>query len=204
MDVFIHPAAIVESESVGSGSRIWAYSHVLAGATVGANCNIGDHCYIESGAMVGSDVTLKNGNMIWDGVTLEDGVFLGPGAILMNDLRPRSPRHAAAAGARYDDDTWLAKTLVRRGSTIGAGAMILPGLTVGEFAFVAAGAIVTRNVPSHALVAGQPAQVRGWVCCCGQDLTFEDASSVTGRCRTCGSVTRVEDRSAETNAHTTE
>lgn len=186
MEAYVHPSAIVEADDIGAGSRVWAFAHVLAGARIGTNCNIGDHCFVETGAVVGNDVTIKNGNMIWEGITVEDGVFLGPGAILTNDRRPRSPR-LPEAGARYRDQTWLARTVLRRGSTIGAGALILPGVSVGEFAFVAAGAVVTRDVPAHALMVGHPAQVRGWVCFCGQDLTFDDPSSCTGRCPTCGS-----------------
>lgn len=195
MDAFIHPAAIVETDRIGTGSRIWAFTHVLAGATIGSDCNIGDHCFVEGGAIVGNGVTIKNGNMVWDGVTLGDGVFLGPGTILMNDLRPRSPRLAEAA-TRYADGAWLARTVVGRGATVGGGAMILPGVTVGPYAFVAAGALVTRDVPAHALVAGQPARVRGWVCGCGHDLTFDDGIAVDGRCAACGSVVQIDRSSA--------
>jgi UDP-2-acetamido-3-amino-2,3-dideoxy-glucuronate N-acetyltransferase len=166
---FIHAAALVETNQVGAGTRIWAFSHVLAGASIGANCNIGDHCFIESNVRIGDDVTIKNGNAIWEGVRLEDGVFVGPAVVFTNDVRPRSPRLAEAA-PRYMDGAWLVSTLVRRGATLGAGAVILAGITIGEFAFVAAGAVVTRDVPPHALVVGTPARPRGWVCRCGSSL----------------------------------
>jgi UDP-2-acetamido-3-amino-2,3-dideoxy-glucuronate N-acetyltransferase len=168
-EVFAHPTAIVESDDVGAGTRIWAYAHVLPGASIGRDCNVGDHCFVEGGASVGDAVTLKNGTAVWEGVTLEDGVFVGPGAVFTNDLRPRSPRYEDAA-ARYADDGWLQTTTVRRGATIGAGAVILPGIEVGAYAMVAAGAVVTRDVPSHALVVGSPARAAGWVCACGARL----------------------------------
>lgn len=164
-----HPSAIVESEQIGEGTRIWAFVHILPGASIGADCNVGDHCYVESGATVGDRVTIKNGVAVWDGVVLEDGVFVGPSVVFTNDKRPRSPRLPEARD-RYADEGWLERTVVRHGATLGAGSIILPGVEIGEFAFVAAGSLVTRDVPAHALVAGQPARVRGWVCRCGADI----------------------------------
>jgi UDP-2-acetamido-3-amino-2,3-dideoxy-glucuronate N-acetyltransferase len=179
---YIHPAAIVESARIGAGTRIWAFTHVLEGASIGDDCNIGDHCYVESGAVVGDRVTIKNGVAVWDGVVLEDGVFVGPAVTFMNDKRPRSPRLPEARHV-YADDRWLERTLVRRGATLGGGAVVLPGVTIGEFAFVAAGALVTRDVPPHSLVAGHPARVRGWVCSCGADVELtDDEPTVCGRC----------------------
>jgi acetyltransferase-like isoleucine patch superfamily enzyme len=105
-------------------------------------------------------VTIKNGNMIWDGVAIEDGVFVGPAVVFTNDLRPRSPR-SAHGRSRYASDDWLATTQVREGASIGAGAVVLPNLTIGAYALVAAGSVVTRDVPAHALVVGSPARVRG-------------------------------------------
>lgn len=180
-DVFAHPTALVESDDVGPGTRIWAYAHVLPGATIGRNCNIGDHCFVEGGARVGDAVTLKNGTMVWEGVTLESGVFVGPGAIFTNDLRPRSPR-GESSGSRYEDSGWLATTTVRRGASIGAGAVILPGLEIGAHAMVAAGAVVTRDVPANALVLGSPARVAGWVCACGARLDEQEGE---GNCNDC-------------------
>ena len=180
--VFIHPTAIVDAKQIGRGTRIWAFAHVMAGVSIGANCNIGDHCFIESGASIGDSVTIKNGNMIWDGVTLEDGVFVGPHAFFTNDLYPRSPR-LAQARAKYSNREWLLPTLVREGASLGAGAVILGGITIGEFAMVGAGAVVAKDVPPYALVVGNPARMLGWVCQCGQRLTFEDRLAT---CRACG------------------
>jgi UDP-2-acetamido-3-amino-2,3-dideoxy-glucuronate N-acetyltransferase len=170
-DVFVHPTAIVESAQVGDGTRVWAYTHVMEGAVIGANCNIGEHSFIESGAIVGSHVTIKNGNMLWEGVHLEDGVFLGPRVAFTNDLYPRSPR-LPQARKRYADRGWLKPTFIGKGASLGAGAVILAGITIGEFSMVGAGATVTRNVPPYGLVIGSPARVRGWVCQCGLPLTF--------------------------------
>jgi acetyltransferase-like isoleucine patch superfamily enzyme len=169
--VFVHPTALVETQQIGQGTRIWAYTHVMKHVPIGASCNIGDHCFIESGAVVGNEVTVKNGNMIWEGVTLEDGVFVGPSVTFTNDRYPRSPR-LPQARERYSSRGWLLPTLVRRGASLGAGAVMLAGITVGEFAMVGAGAVVTRDVPAYALVVGSPARVRGWVCQCGQPLEF--------------------------------
>jgi acetyltransferase-like isoleucine patch superfamily enzyme len=152
--------------SIGAGTAVWAFAHVQAGATVGVDCNVGEHCFIESGAVVGDRCTVKNGVAIWRGVTLEEGVFVGPGVVFTNDLRPRSPRMPHVS-ARYEDDRWLVPTTVERGATIGAGAMILAGVVIGSFAMVGLGAVVTRDVPAHALVVGNPVRTVGFVCECG-------------------------------------
>jgi acetyltransferase-like isoleucine patch superfamily enzyme len=156
---FRHPTAVVETDAIGDGTRVWAFAHVLAGAVVGRDCNIGDHCYVEAGAVIGDAVTVKNGVSVWDGVTLERGVFVGPNVTFVNDLRPRSRA------------PWrLSRTLVQEGATLGANATVLGGLTVGAFSMVGAGAVVTRDVPRHALVVGNPGRVRGYVCRCGRQL----------------------------------
>ena len=180
-DVFIHPTAIVETQQIGQGTRIWAFAHVMKDVSIGANCNIGDHCFIESGVVVGNNVTIKNGNMIWEGVSLEDGVFVGPHVFFTNDLYPRSPR-LPQAKKRYSSRRWLLPTLVGRGASLGAGAIILAGITIGEFSMVAAGAVVTRDVRPYALVIGNPARVRGWVCQCGQPLEFRKGTATCGDC----------------------
>jgi UDP-2-acetamido-3-amino-2,3-dideoxy-glucuronate N-acetyltransferase len=160
--VRVHPRGLCESADVGPDTRIWAFAHVLEGAKVGAGCNICDHAFIESGAVVGNRVTVKNAVLIWDGVTVEDEVFLGPNMIFTNDMNPR------AAIKKGPDE--LLKTMVRRGATIGANATIVCGIEIGTQAFVAAGAVVIRDVEPHALVAGNPARRIGWVCTCGRRL----------------------------------
>ncbi len=180
-ELFIHPTAIVDTQHIGQSTSIWAFAHVMKNARIGSNCNVGDHCFVESGAIIGDDVTIKNGSMIWEGVTLEDGVFIGPGVLFTNDRHPRSPR-LAQAQKRYETKGWLLPTVVRRGASMGAGAIILAGITIGEFALIGAGALVTRNVPPYALVAGSPARVRGWVCQCGQPLQFQEGLTTCNDC----------------------
>ena len=149
---FKHETAIVESASVGAGTRIWAFAHVLPGAVIGAACNICDQTFIENDVRIGNRVTIKCGVQVWDGITLEDDVFVGPNATFSNDSFPRSGQHPE----RY------ARTLVKRGASIGANATILPGLTIGEKAMVGAGAVVTHDVPPRAIVAGNPARIVGY------------------------------------------
>ncbi len=160
--VFVHPLGLCESDQVGHGTRVWAFAHVMAGAVVGADCNICGSAFIEAGARLGDGVTVKNGVLVWDRVTVEDHVFLGPAMIFTNDLLPR-------ADIKRSGDA-LVPTLVQTGATIGANATIVCGTTIGTRAFVAAGAVVTRNVPAHALVAGNPARRIGWVCDCATRL----------------------------------
>ena len=152
-DVFIHDQALCDSTSVGSGSKVWEFSHVLAGATIGSDCNICSHCFVENDVTLGDRVTIKCGVYLWDGVRLEDDVFVGPNVTFTNDRYPRSKQ--------YPDE--FLTTTVQQGASIGAGAIILPGLTIGRFAMVAAGALVTKDVPDFALVVGSPARVRGYV-----------------------------------------
>lgn len=179
-----HPASLVESVDIGSGTRIWAFAHVLPGARVGRDCNIGDHAYIEGDAILGHRVTLKNGVAVWSGVTLHDDVFVGPNAVFTNDLQPRSPRFSRVAKRYSDPAHWRVTTVVARGASIGANATIRCGTTIGAFAMIGAGAVVTRDVLPHALVTGVPARQVGWVCACGSRLKFDDG---VAPCRACGS-----------------
>jgi UDP-2-acetamido-3-amino-2,3-dideoxy-glucuronate N-acetyltransferase len=186
-EFFIHPTALCESTAVGARTRIWAFAHVMAGARIGKDCNIGDHAFVESGARLGHGVTIKNQVLIWEGVTIGDGVFVGPAVIFTNDRHPRSPRlpGVPAVARRYSDKSrWLLPTRVGRGASIGAGAIILPGIVVGEFALIAAGSVVTADVPPHAIVAGNPARGQGWVCPCGQRAAA--GTGRTARCHHCG------------------
>ncbi len=168
-EVFIHPMALVETSEIGTGTKVWAFAQVMSGARIGSNCNIGGHAFVETGALLGSRVTLKNQVMVWNGVTIEDDVFVGPGVIFTNDLTPRSPRMPAAAGRYSTPANWLGQTRIGRGASIGAGSVILP-VNVGTHAMIAAGSVVTKDVPPHALMKGNPARVSGWVCFCGSKL----------------------------------
>jgi len=150
---FKHPHALVESQNVGNGTRIWAFSHILPGAKIGEACNICDHTFIENDVVVGDRVTIKCGVQLWDGVTLEDDVFVGPNATFTNDPRPRSKQYPVE----------FSKTLVRKGASIGANATLLPGITIGRNAMVGAGAVVTKHVPPNAVVVGNPARIVGYV-----------------------------------------
>ena len=150
---FKHPQALVESERIGRGTRIWAFAHVLPGAVIGEDCNVCDHTFVENDVVVGDRVTLKCGVQLWDGLRLEDDVFVGPNATFTNDPFPRSRQHLAAHP----------RTVVREGASIGANATILCGLTVGRRAMVGAGAVVTRSVPPYAVVVGNPARIVRYV-----------------------------------------
>jgi UDP-2-acetamido-3-amino-2,3-dideoxy-glucuronate N-acetyltransferase len=161
--VFVHEKALCEATTVGPRTRVWAFAHVMRGAVVGADCNIGDHVFIETGARIGDRVIVKNNALVWDKVTLEDDVFVGPSAVFTNDFIPR-------VAFKNPPEKFL-PTLVRRGASIGANATIVCGVTIGEQAFVAAGAVVVRDVPAHAVVAGNPARRIGWMCACGTRLT---------------------------------
>lgn len=151
-DIFVHAHGLCETDSVGAGTRIWAFAHVLPGARIGRGCNICDHVFIENDVVIGDDVTVKCGVQLWDGVRVGDGVFIGPNATFTNDRLPRSKRYP---------DAFLSTTL-EDGVSIGANATILPGLRIGAGAMVGAGAVVTRDVPPNAIVVGNPAVIIGY------------------------------------------
>jgi acetyltransferase-like isoleucine patch superfamily enzyme/dTDP-4-dehydrorhamnose 3,5-epimerase-like enzyme len=164
-DFFVHPQGICESDRVGAGTRIWAFAHVLSGAVIGAECNLCDGVFVESDVTVGDRATIKSGVQLWDGVRLEDDVFVGPNATFTNDPFPHSRQ-------------WLEEypvTTVRAGASIGANATILPGLEIGTGAMVGAGAVVTRSVPAHAIVVGNPARITGYTDAAG---TVAEAATV--------------------------
>jgi len=184
--VYAHPTALCESHDIGRGTRIWAYAHVMQDVHVGVECNLSDHVFVESGAYIGDRVTVKNHVLIWRGIHIEDDVFVGPGAIFTNDRYPRSPRMAGvpAVTRRYSHtDHWLVPTRVCRGASLGGGAIILPGITIGTYAMIAAGAIVTHDVIPHQLIVGNPGRHQGWVCFCGRRLSRSEAGA--WMCSTC-------------------
>ncbi len=153
MTVFVHPQALCESATIGAGTRIWAFAHVLPGARIGRDCNLCDGVFVENDVIVGDRVTVKCGVQLWDGVRLHDDVFVGPNATFANDRFPRS---------RQRPERFLG-TVVERGASIGANATLLPGITIGAGAMVGAGAVVTRSVPPNAIVVGNPARISGYV-----------------------------------------
>jgi UDP-2-acetamido-3-amino-2,3-dideoxy-glucuronate N-acetyltransferase len=158
-----HRRALVESDAVGAGTRVWAFAHVMKGARVRARCNLGEGVFVEAGVVIGDDVTVKNGVALYAGVTVGDEAFLGPHAVFTNDLRPRSGRFKRPPSK-------LAPTRIGRGATVGANATVVCGHDVGSYAMIAAGAVVTADVPPYALVAGVPARRIGFVCACGEPL----------------------------------
>jgi len=162
---YIHEQAIVETEHIGQGTRVWAFAHILENAVIGENCNICDHTFIEGDVIVGDNVTIKSGAYLWDGLRIEDNVFIGPNATFTNDLKPRSKVYPSE----------YVKTHIRKGASIGANATIICGISVGTWAMIGAGSVVTNDIPDYALVYGVPAKVRGYVCECSQDLTFKNS-----------------------------
>lgn len=165
----IHPTADIEAGvDVGPRTTIWHRAQVRERARIGADCVIGRDAFIDKGVVLGDRVKVQNGALVYHGVTVEDAVFIGPGAILTND---RFPRAVSATGDLARPDDWaVSPVLLRAGCSIGAGAIVIAGNAVGPFATVGAGAVVTRDVPGHALVAGNPARRLGWVCACGRRL----------------------------------
>ncbi len=156
---FQHKRAIVEPNvTIGAGTKIWAFVHILPGAVIGSECNICDRTFIEGDVCIGDRVTIKCGVSLWDGLVVEDDVFIGPNAAFTNDPRPRS---------RFRPATYP-RTRLKEGCSLGANCAILPGLTIGRWAMVGAGAVVTRDVPDFGLVVGVPARLKGWVCRCGK------------------------------------
>jgi acetyltransferase-like isoleucine patch superfamily enzyme/dTDP-4-dehydrorhamnose 3,5-epimerase-like enzyme len=153
MDYFVHPQSLCESPTIGSGTRVWAFAHILPGAIVGRDCNICDQVFVENDVVLGDRVTVKCGVQLWDGIRLEDDVFIGPNATFTNDRLPRS--------RQYPEE--FSRTVVHKKASVGANATILPGLTIGQNAMVGAGAVVTRSVPSNAIVVGNPARIIGYV-----------------------------------------
>jgi acetyltransferase-like isoleucine patch superfamily enzyme len=178
---YIDPAAVVsEAATIGDGASIWAFCQVREQASIGAGTSIGSHTYVDAHVEIGAECKIQSGAMLFNGTHLADGVFVGPGAIITND---RVPRAINPDGTKKSVTDWMIEeTRVERGASLGAGSLLIAGITVGQFALVAAGAVVTDDVPPHALVAGVPAGVIGWVCCCGARLAVEGNKGECGEC----------------------
>lgn len=175
--LFIHESAFVdEGAVVGSGTKIWHFCHVMGGAQIGKNCVLGQNVFVGGRAKIGSNVRIQNNVSIYDLVAIEDDVFCGPSMVFTNVVNPR-------AEVRRGIDEY-SPTLVKRGATIGANATVVCGHTIGRYAFVGAGSVVTRDVPDYALVYGVPARAAGWMCECGEKMTFERdiSASMCSRC----------------------
>lgn len=168
-----HSHALIEEDvQIGEKTRIWAFTHILSNVSIGHDCNICDHCLIESGVQIGNRVTIKSGVYIWSGVTLEDEVFIAPGVTFTNDIRPRSKRYPQE----------YSKTLIKRGASLGANCTVIAGTIIGKYSMVGAGSVVTKNIPDYGLFYGNPARLRAWVCCCGEKLKFISSHAIC----TCG------------------
>ena len=184
---YVHPSAEVSPEAhVGAGTRIWRQAHVREHVEIGEECNIGKGVYIDAHVHIGSRVKIQNHVSVFEGVSVEDGVFIGPHVCFTNDLLPRA---ITPNGKLKSAEDWeITPTLVKYGASIGAGSVILCGVTIGEFALIGAGSMVTRDVAPHALVFGNPARQHGYVCRCARRLSniHEQDGRLVGRCETCG------------------
>jgi UDP-2-acetamido-3-amino-2,3-dideoxy-glucuronate N-acetyltransferase len=176
MTVRIHSTADVSDQaSIGDGTSIWHHCQIREGARLGCNCILGKGVYIDAGVIIGNNVKIQNYVSVYHGVTIEDGAFVGPHVCFTNDLRPRAIN---PGGSLKTADDWIpSSTIIRYGAALGANSTIRCGVTVGQWAMVGAGGVVTRDVPNHGLVAGNPARLSGFVCCCGSKLVEKDRAS---------------------------
>lgn len=173
---YVHETAVVDpGAEIGEGTRIWHFSHVMGGARIGPRCTLGQNVFVARGAVIGAGCKIQNNVSVYEGVVLEDEVFVGPSAVFTNVKTPR-------AGFPRNTSEDYVRTVVRRGASIGANATVVCGVTIGEWAMVGAGAVVTRDVPPYALVLGVPARISGWVCECGLPLTFDSSGQAVCSC----------------------
>lgn len=174
-EYFVHPTAVVDAPvKIGKGTKIWHFSHVMAGVSIGENCIIGQNVFIGSGAVLGNGIKVQNNVSVYDGVILEDDVFCGPSMVFTNVFNPRS---------FISRKKEFRNSLVKKGATIGANATVVCGNSIGQYAFIGASSVVTKDVPDYALVYGNPGKVKGWVCQCADEITFRSGKAV---CKTCG------------------
>ncbi len=183
----IHPTADVsDAAEIGPRTRIWSQVQVREGAVIGSECILGKGVYVDLKVRIGDRCKLQNNVSVFHGFSLEDGVFLGPGVMLLND---KNPRAINVDGSLKSDSDWtVSEGVVRRGAAIGGGAVVLPGVSIGQFAMIGAGAVVTRDVPDHGMVFGNPARLKGFACPCGRQLKPGErgADGMLMRCPSCG------------------
>jgi len=179
MDYFVHESGYVdEGAQIGSGTKIWHFCHVMGSAVIGERCNIGQNVFVAADVKIGNNVKIQNNVSLYTGVIVEDDVFLGPSMVLTNVINPRS--HVS----RKDE---YKTTLIKKGASIGANATIVCGVTLGQYCFIGAGTVVTRNIPDYGLVYGNPGRIQGWMCQCGIRLEFETVDGVEqAQCPECG------------------
>jgi UDP-2-acetamido-3-amino-2,3-dideoxy-glucuronate N-acetyltransferase len=184
-DVFVHESSYVDDGCrIGAGTKIWHFSHVMTGATIGGRCNIGQNVVISPGVVIGDNVKIQNNVSVYTGVILEDDVFCGPSMVFTNVVNPRS---AVPRKNEYQ------QTLVKRGASLGANCTVVCGHTIGRYAFIGAGAVITKDVPDHALVIGNPGRIFGWMCACGAKLASGATAPKASTCAACGSHHAVRD-----------
>ncbi|OPJ65037.1 acyltransferase [Clostridium oryzae] len=175
---YVHESSYIDPGcSIGAGTHIWHFSHLMSGTVIGEKCNIGQNVFIASDVILGNGVKVQNNVSIYAGVVCEDDVFLGPSCVFTNVINPRS---------FIEKKNEFKKTIIKKGASIGANSTIICGVTIGSYALVGAGAVVTKNVPDYSMVIGNPARVRGYVCVCGEKLLTQTEQDAELKCRVCG------------------